>query len=86
MAVIRGDIGIMNDVAYSQQKAIAQRRGEQRRVKGWVHMICPRATCPVFTTFVEVDEDIDRLPVQAPLKCVRCGTILEWSGWTSDPR
>lgn len=76
----------MNETAYSQQKAIQQRRGEQRRVKGWAHMICPKAQCPVFTTFIAVDEAIDCLPMQAPLKCVRCGTILEWGGWTNDPR
>ena len=56
-------------------------------------MSCPRPKCPVETVFIEVDtvfievdENIDCLPMQAPLKCSRCGSMLEWQGWTHDPR
>jgi hypothetical protein len=74
----------MTDTAYEQQQAIQSRRRAQRRVKGWAHVSCPRPKCPVGNLFAEVDEGGDGLPFQAPLNCVRCGSILIGEAWRRD--
>jgi hypothetical protein len=71
----------MNDTAYAQQEAIAQRRHGQHRVSGWAQFRCVNVRCPAQEINVYIEEDADTKPFQAPNKCIRCNEVLTWEGW-----
>lgn len=74
----------MNEQGHAQRDAIAQRRARQFRLSGWAQFRCQNARCAVQEVKAYIEEGIDIKPFQAPNKCVRCGDILQWEGWSRD--
>jgi hypothetical protein len=75
----------MNAQGFAQQEAIQHRRAQQHRLSGWAQFVCTNEKCAVEEINAWVnEEDRDIKPFQAPNKCIRCGSILEWHSWENN--
>jgi hypothetical protein len=75
----------MNDHGQRLQQAISRARAEGRvKVGVWVLLRCGQGGCESWETNVWVQEQPGSKAWQAPARCVRCATPLEFQGLESE--
>jgi hypothetical protein len=70
----------MNESGQRLQQAIRAQREHTLKLRAWVLLSCPNPMCSIKETNVWVEEMPGCRPFQAPCRCVRCSSELQFEG------